>query len=201
MIYPRLRRVFAASLIVLPALILLGWLIAAQFPIWTAPQPDWFAPDTPGVCAAVAALQTYNAVRAGDTPAVSSAEAVKRAAAVVERHYRQTAAAVSNPLLVRARFPDGERLAWLLTAQLERGAAVTYIDAQTGEPLALITALSPANDCILNVRRALIDAVKSPPFLLLAGYIVLLVVLFAANQVVRRVRRPRTAENRLRETR
>ncbi len=188
MIHP--RRLIAASLIAIPALILLGWLIAVQLPVWTAPQPDWFAPDTPGVCAAVASLHTYNAVRANDTPTIAGAEAVEQAAALVERHYTQSAAAVSSPLLVRARFADGERLAWLLTAQLETGAAVTYIDAQTGEPLALITALSPspAQDCALNVRRALIDAVKSPPFLLLAGYLALLVVLFIVKQIARRAR-------------
>lgn len=189
MINQRLRRFVTASLIVLPALILLGWLIAAQLPVWTAPQPDWFAPNTSGVCAAVASLQTYNAVRANDTPTVAAAEAVEHAAALVERHYPESAAAVSDPLLVRARFADGDRLAWLITAQIaEGGAAVTYIDAQTGEPLALITALSPASDCSLNVRRALTDAVKSPPFLLLAGYIVLLVVLFGLILLVRRVR-------------
>ena len=190
MIQPRLRRLAAASLISVPALILLGWLIAAQLPIWTAPQPDWFAPDTHGVCAAVAALRTYNAARANDTPPVASVEAVRRADALFEQHYQQTATGLGDPLLVRARFPNAERLAWLFTAGLsEDGAAVTYIDAQTGEPLALITALSPANECALNIRRALIDAVKSPPFLLLVGYIALLVVLFVVILLSRRLKR------------
>lgn len=166
-------------LILLPALALIVWLVAAQLPLWTAPQPDWFAPGTPGVCAAVESLTLYSARRV-DSAGIGREAAQAAAGQVIAAHYGMPPLVVSEPLAVEAALPGSDRRAYaVVTALLSddappgsgaNTAAVIYLDA-AGEPRALLTTVDDsAASCDFDVRAAVVDAVKSPPLLLLAAY-------------------------------
>ncbi|MCC6803477.1 MAG: hypothetical protein IT319_11385 [Anaerolineae bacterium] len=182
-------------LILLPALALIVWLVAAQLPLWTAPQPDWFAPGTPGVCAAVESLRLY-AARRVDSVGIGREAAQAAAAQMIAAHYGVPPLVVSEPLAVEAALPGDARRAYAVVAALlsdaapsgsdASTAAVIYLDA-TGEPRALITTVDdPAAACDFDVRAALVDAVKSPPLLLLAAYVAIVVGLLLVHWFSRR---------------
>ncbi|MEP7292325.1 MAG: hypothetical protein ABI835_11105 [Chloroflexota bacterium] len=171
-------------LLLLPALALIGWGIAAQLPRWTAPQPAWFPAGTPGVCAAVEALRVYEAVRVeSDGTGVEAARSA--AAQVVSEHYDTEALAFSEPLAVQAALPgDQRRSFYVVTAKLSAATAILYLDAESGEARALITTPdSETSACDFDVREALIAAVKSAPTILLGAYI----LLTAGALIVRRL--------------
>jgi hypothetical protein len=115
-----MRRLLVIAALMLPALLLGGWLIWEQWPIWNAPQPNWLPEGAPGVCAAVASLRVLNAERAGDQAEVTPLEARKLADRLTQHLYDLDAPpAYAEPVLVRADFPNvGRRLAWLYTAAL-----------------------------------------------------------------------------------
>jgi hypothetical protein len=162
---------FAALLI--PALILGALLLAEQLPVWTAPQAWWITPaDAPAACAAVGALTAYRAVRSDETPAIAPAEALKRATKVIQQQYNLPVPPqrFSDPLLISGTFDGETRLAWLITAALDVGGTVVYLDAAAGEPLAVIAAVTPNAACPFDVRGALVDMARSRVFLLFAGY-------------------------------
>lgn len=174
-----MRRALIVLVLIVPALVLIGWLIAAQLPTWTAPQANWFAADTPGVCAAVDSLVLYHASRA-NVGGIGRDAAILDAAQVVTSHYDFGTAARpthrSEPLGVQATLPGDQARAYdVLTMALSDDAlpkiAVIYLDAATGEPRALLTAIDdPARNCALDVKAALLAAVKSLPLILLAAY-------------------------------
>ncbi len=183
--------------LVIPAIVLIAWLIVAQLPRWTAPQPGWFAPmpqggTTPGVCAAVASLKLYSASRINPADGIGIEAARERANEIAAEHYSARVITVGTPLAVEAALSGSARQAlYLVTLRLEAEAsdetngsslrtdAVIYLDAVSGSPLRLITALedstgeatAEAKACAFDVRAALIAAIKSPPLLLLAAYI------------------------------
>ncbi len=176
------------ALILLPALALIIWLVAAQLPRWTAPQAGWFAPDTPGVCAAVESLRVYQAQRADPTGiGVDAARAA--AEQTVEAHYDAPALELGEPLAVDAALPGEVRhryyvIAARLSDTLPRKIAVIYVDADSGAPRDLITATEDAAvSCDFDLREALVAAAKSPPLLLLIAY----VLIAAGALVVRRL--------------
>jgi hypothetical protein len=184
-------------ILLLPALALVVALIATQLPRWTAPLQTWFAPDTPGACAAVQSLKLYAGSRANLT-GIGREAAQIRAEQLVAEYYDVVPLAVSEPLAVEATLPDESRRAYyVVTARLTDSAppgsqantaAVIYLDAETGDPRALITATNdPAADCDFDVRRALVAALKSPPLLLLFAYI----ALAAAAPGIRRIAKGR----------
>ena len=185
-------RLLRVCLLLVPALALIGWLVAAQLPRWTAPSADWFAPDTPGVCAAVESLKLYQAARA-DAGGIGSDTARADASKVAADHYDAPALAVGDPLAVRASLPgDPPRALYVVTVRLSSSApeddAVIYLDAASGDPLALITASDdPAATCAFDLRAALVAAAKSPPVPLLIGY----GVIVAAALIVRRLAKGR----------
>lgn len=156
---------------------LIGWLIAAQLPRWTAPQPNWFAANTPGVCAAVSSLAIYSAARGDPNAGIGRQGAQSYALQVVAEHYGITALHLSEPLAVQATLPSEERHAYfVVTARLSDDtpptAAVIYLDATTGEPRALITATEDLTQtCDFDLRGALLAALRSPPPLLLGVYV------------------------------
>ncbi len=180
-----LRRLLIALLIAAPALALIVWLVAAQLPRWTAPQPGWFAANTPGVCAAVASLRLYQGVRA-DASGSSSDAARAAASKIAADYYDASAQAVSNPLAVQAALPGHNRqTVYLVTIGLsDSKAAVIYLDAANGNPLALITANDDsAARCKFDVRAALVAAAKSPPVPLLIAYGLLIIIAFVARLI------------------
>ena len=172
------RRLLIVLAVALPALALIVWLVLAQLPRWTAPQPGWFAADTPGVCAAVESLKLYQAVRA-EPGGIGSEAAKTDAAKVVVDHYDASALAVSDATAFQATLPGSpQRAVYVVTVRLTDSApekdAVIYLDVATGDPLALITAVDdPALNCNFDVRAALVAAAKSPPVLLLIAYFVI----------------------------
>lgn len=165
-----------AFLIPLPALALIAWLVVSQLPRWTAPQADWFPPETPGACSAVASLAVYNAARIGQT-GIGRDAALESAQRTLTEHYETLALDVGQPLPVRAALP-GQPPAeyYVVTARLDDAplptVAILYLDAASGEARALLTASDdPALDCSLDVRAALVAAVRSPALIGLAAYV------------------------------
>jgi hypothetical protein len=172
------RSLTVPALLLLPALALVVWLVSAQLPLWTAPEPHWFAPGTPGVCAAVESLKLYEGQRsaASERGAQDARSIVGQLAA---NTYEGGALALSEPLIVQATLPGDERRTYsLVTAQLSGdAAAVVYVDAESGEARAVITTVENASvRCDFDLRGALITAVRSLPMMLLAAYAVLTVV-------------------------
>lgn len=190
-------------ILLLPALALIVWLVAAQLPLWTAPQTNWFAQGTPevsttpGVCAAVESLTLYGGTRTNPA-GIGREAAAARAAQVVTEYYDTAALTVSEPLAVDATVTDERRAYFVVTARLTddeppgslaNTATVIYVDAETGEPAAVITALDdPAADCDLNLRETLVTALKSPPTLLLVAYGALAVIAAGVAAVRRNTR-------------
>lgn len=194
------RRISRWTLLVVPALGLIVWLVAAQLPRWLAPQPGWFEPDTPGVCAAVASLKLYDGVRADPADGIGLAAARERAEQVAALYYDAgyydaSVLSVGMPLAVQVRLSGESRQAvYLVTVHLggqpDSSASrldtdsVIILDAASGDPLRVITATqgsTGAADCPFDVRAALVTAIKSPPSLLLAAYILGAAGLWAAR--------------------
>lgn len=169
-----IRRLALIAAVLIPALVLAAWLLTEQLPVWTAPQSWWVTPaDAPAACAAVGTLTAYHATRSSETPSVPPAEASNRAEKVIQWQYRLPLPPdrLSNPLLISGTFDGETRLAWMITAALDNGGSVAYLDAGTGDPLAVIAALTPNAVCPFDLRGALVDMARSRAFLLFAGYV------------------------------
>ena len=181
-------------LLTLPALALLVWLVTAQLPRWTAPQPGWFAPETPGVCAAVASLSLAAAVRVNPDANNGKNAALETAAQVINDVYGVSTLKISEPLAVQATLPGSERRAYfVVTAQLTADAlpktAVIYVNVDSGEPRTLLTSVDdPALNCGFDVRAALVAALRSTPLILLAVYVLAAGALLAGALVLRHLR-------------
>ena len=151
------RRTLTFILLSLPALVLLGWFVFEQAPSWFPSAPRWLQVTSgeavSGACEAMASVRAYSGrfVSEGGS-SVSADDARARTDEIVAQTYDLPTGdyVEAQPSLVRATFPDvGERLAWLAVANLDAGgetrlgkASVVYLDAQTGEPLAVITAVA-----------------------------------------------------------
>jgi uncharacterized membrane protein len=141
----------------LPILALLGWYFYEQALAWTAPTPRWIVSEH-GL-ATSASCQDLVIVTGGklNVRRVEDASATKvtggQASAIIDRviaRYTGNRLFFSNPILVQATFPDGQRrLAWAVFDVIEPatgkysglgGKAIgVYLDASTGEPLMLVT--------------------------------------------------------------
>lgn len=192
-----MRRALIAVVILIPALILGARLLTEQLPIWTAPQQWWLPTDAPAACAAVGSMSAYRAVRSNETPAIPAVEAVRRAEKVIAWQYFTAGdVPMSEPLLISGMFDGETRLAWVITAALSTaesgGGTVIYVDAATGDPLAVVAALSPNAACPFDLRGALVDLVRSQAFLLFAGYAGAVMVAGAALLVIRLIQRRTT---------
>lgn len=190
-----IKRLAAIVALLIPAVILGAWLFSEQLPVWTAPQQWWISPaDAPAACAAVGTLTAYRASRVNDTVAVTPAEALNRADKALTWQYQLAAPPerFSAPLLVRGTFDGEPRTAWLITTALDVGGSIVYLDATTGEPLAIVAAVTPNATCPFDLRGTLVDMARSRAFQLFAGYVGLLVV-GAVVLLVMRVLRQRRA--------
>lgn len=168
-------------LVAAPALGLVGWFVYEQYPVWS--RPRWGAVN-PGACAATASLEIYNAGwQPFAQPTITRDAGRAIAGDLITQQYGLPARQLSadESLLVAATFPDsGERLAWVYLGLLGEGdestpgkAAVVYIDADSGEPLTLITAgaaADPRTACEMAAlsRRALVRTYL--PLVIAAGY-------------------------------
>ena len=215
-----MRRLLTGILLSLPALVLAGWLFAEQSPILLSPQWWWISstsPDgAPAACEAATSLNVYQGQRVLlQQPAISAGEAKTSADQAIAEHYRladeqETNAAAleyGGPSLFSAVFDGERRLVWLYTARLMTShtarmpgtdmpgaAAVVYLDATTGETLALLSAVGTGDAeamCPFPLRDWAVETVRSTPFLALAGYLGLLLVLTLGWAVARTIRRRR----------
>lgn len=183
------RRVLPILVGLIPAVALIGWLVIAQLPAWRVPQPGWFAVGTPGVCTAVGSLRANQGLLTGEPP-LDPASARVAAEEAVGAAVDAAGWVYGSPIAVQATFDGVKRAAWLVTARVESEsiapAALVYVDGETGQVLSLAVGLDdPAARCDFNYRRAIRDAVLSPPFLLLVGYTGLLIILGLAFGVMR----------------
>jgi hypothetical protein len=182
------RRPLITILLATPVFLLVIWLALSQLSRWTAPQPNWFPAGTPGVCAAVSSLALY----AGQRSAVSGIGPIgaqTAAAQVFAEQYGAEATDLSEPLAVQANLPGEPRQAlYVITARINRAAAVVYLGANDGTPRALITTPDAEDtNCAFDIRGALVAALRSPPMIVLATYL-----LFAAAFIGWRLVRTRT---------
>lgn len=162
-------------LLLIPALALVAWALALQLPRWIAPQPNWFTLGTPALCAAVDTLRLYSGQRGEADSNIGSNAARTAAEQIIAQHYDTPAITFSEPLAVHASLPNTERHGYyIVTAELPDAAAVIFLDAQNGEARAVITTpRSETVTCDFDIRTALVDAVRSPPVILLAAYLLL----------------------------
>lgn len=202
-----MRRLLIAVFFSLPALALGGWLLSEQLPILLAPQWWWIAtssPDgAPAACEAATSLHLYDGERVVfDQPTISSEEAKAAADRLIAEQYTNvgegettavTPLEYGGPSLFRATLDGERRLVWLVTArvatshiarmpgmEMPGAATIVYVDANTGEPLALLSAAGAGNApamCPFPLRDWTVGTLRSTPFLALTGYVGLLVVL------------------------
>ena len=155
---PTRRAPFLIALLSLPAMALLAWWGLVQLDLQRIPAPRWDLQARGMIC-----WGDYELVgaRPGDPPPQRVSETppgtlpASRAALIAWHVIRKHTGGQDlssfpfygqGPTLVQATFPDGEqRLAWRrvsLISEDEHGmsgvAAAVYLDAATGEPLALI---------------------------------------------------------------
>lgn len=145
------------ALLSLPAVALLAWRGIVQLNLQRIPAARWDLPARDSICYGDRDLI---GTRPGDPPPERVSETPPRTlpadrATLIAWHVIRTQVDVhpfinflygEGPTLVRATFPDGERrLAWrrtLLISEDDMGmsgvAAAVYLDAETGEPLALV---------------------------------------------------------------
>jgi hypothetical protein len=215
-----LRRIFMIVFLSLPALLLAGWLLSEQLPILLSPQWWWISANSPigapAACEAASTLRLYNGERVlFEQPTVSSEDAKVTADRLIAEYYvGEDEAAVSpleygGPSLFRVSLDGERRLAWLYTAQIATSrvaglpgvampgaAAIIYVDASTGEPLALLSAAGAGNAeaiCPFPLRDWAVAAARSTPFIAFAVYTGLLLALGVLVVVYRFVRKRRSA--------
>jgi hypothetical protein len=216
-----MRRIPIVILFSLPALVLGGWLLSEQLPVLVAPQWWWISANSPqgapAACEAATSLRLYNGERVlFEQPTISSDEAKAAADSFIAEQYSKagedgtavTSLEYGGPSLFRATLNGERRLVWLYTARVETShianmpgtempgmAAIIYMDANTGESLALLSAAGAGNApamCPFPVRDWAVVAVRGTPFLALTGYVGLLVFLGVVVIIYRIVRRRRT---------
>jgi hypothetical protein len=133
----------------LPIVILLGWFIYQQVPIWTAPKPLQTVSRQGRVyesCADAAEFETYEPVEGTPATEITAEQARIIANRVAARKYGFFWSwSRYGPNLVQTD-PHSKQLAWCYVMiiderdwQLSGESAAIYLDAQTGQPLVLVT--------------------------------------------------------------
>lgn len=178
--------------LLLPVLLIGGWLGVEQLPVWTQIRHEAIrAPDgssAPAACEAASLLRQWDA-RLTVPSGIAPEQALERARAALAAQGLDVPQDGPRSLPIGAEIAlDGQRRAiWLLTFGLDAPrrdahgialpgpAALVVLDAADGGAIysGLIAAspADPASACPFDVRGALVDLVRSPAFLLLAGYI------------------------------
>jgi hypothetical protein len=189
-----------AIALLLPALLIGGWLGAEQLPVWTQIRYEAIrTPDggsAPAACEAAALLRQWDA-RHIDPGGITPQQAIARARAGLAVQGLDAPQDTVHSLPIGAEIAlNGQRRAiWLITFALDAPrrdaygialpgpAALVVVDAADGGVIypGLIAAAppDPASACPFDVRGALVDLVRSPAFLLFAGYIGLTAILLS----------------------
>jgi hypothetical protein len=153
------RRIYTTIVLALPLVLLLGWFVTEQAPRWLPTVPGWLRPASgeaaTGACEALAAVEAYDGsfINFFQQSALHMDDARARARQHAEAAYGVTLpddASLSPATRVTATFPGvGERLVWLAIATLPKApddrfdhVGVLFVDAETGDLLALNTATS-----------------------------------------------------------
>jgi hypothetical protein len=183
--------------IMLPMIALIILPLYAQSQIWTTPDPQWsITSNVTGAngCYDLPMVGNYSVRRAEDMRGlvkVSSADGRQTADRMIANHrgwiFFQTGLYGSAVSLVRITPPDGtERLAWTRVLVWDDGgtslsgkADIAYVDANSGDPLLLITDVTvgdPAVAC--TVITADIDDMRPEllSLIVLAGYAALVLL-------------------------
>lgn len=190
--------------LLLPLLLIGGWLAAEQIPIWTQiryesiPAADGGA--APAACEAASLLNQWQGrlIEPSGIPSQQAADQARAAFAaqgvIVPEDDRRSLPIGADALI------DGERRPiWLLTfalggprtdaagIALPIPAALAVIDAADGSVIhagiIAAAAVDPAAACPFDGRGALIDLLRSTPFILLAGYLGLTLIVLAGAGV------------------
>ncbi len=155
---PPKRLLALLAVVSLPAVAILVWWGIVRLDLQRLPAPRWSLPAKDQICYEDADLA---GARPGDPPpervadsppgTISPDRAAFIAYHVIDRHFgspnlQNALTYGEGPTLVRATFPDGQpRLAWRIISLLTEDefgmsgvAAAVYLDAGTGEPLALV---------------------------------------------------------------
>jgi hypothetical protein len=210
------RTWFIAGLLSLPGLALLTWWLCVQVYLGQLPPPRWDLPARGGICWGDSNLAGARPgepppERVSETPpgTLPAGQAALIAWHVIHQHTGGQAFPDfflygEGPTLVQATFPDGERrLVWRridLINEDETGmsgvAAAVYLDAATGEPLALIRDIyvcepswSPLFLGADNKYLLLAWLQTSGQFVLLALYVAVVLFSLGVISVIRRLRR------------
>jgi hypothetical protein len=213
-----MRRILLGILFLLPAFVLAGWLFAEQFPILLSPQWWWISASSPNgapaACEAATSLRLYQGQRLLFQQPTISAEAAKISAdRLIAEHYTLDDSTPPVPLeyggpsLFSAVFEGQRRLVWVYTARVMTShvsalpgsempgpAAVVYLDANTGDMLALLSAVGAGNAsviCPFPLRDWAVATIRFTPFVALAGYVGLLLLLGIVWIVLRLLRKTR----------
>jgi hypothetical protein len=178
----------AALILALPALLLIGWLVAEQWPNWTARPAPWARyPDLvalPGGCAAANALRIHDAERVDDETGVplNAQQATVLSESLIRVYYPDTPhTLVSAPQLVRGHFGTAPTLAWMslliqaATTNSVQTGAVVFISTSTGEALDIIYVIDMAVQPNCGGYAPQTPGLRARlrpylPLLLLAGY-------------------------------
>ncbi len=207
------------GLLSLPAVALLVWWAVVQIDLGRTPAPRWDLPAQGSICWGDIELA---GARPGDPPPekseiapgiISPGRAALVAQYLVDKYVGgqdlwQSWMYGEGPTMVSATFPDGvSRLAWrriALISQTEDGmsgvAAAVYLEANTGQPLALVRGISvcePSWSPLLmggNAHFLTVWLQTSGQFALLAIYVALVLlvagVVFGVRWLRSRLRRP-----------
>lgn len=200
--------------LLLPLLLIGGWLGAEQIPIWTQIRYEAIravaGEPAPAACEAASLLNQWQA-RLSDPVGSPSDQVVDqaRAAFAAQGVIVPDDARRSLPIGADALIDHQRRSIWLLTFALSGPradaagialpgpAALAVIDAADGSVIhaGVIAAapVDPAAACPFDVRGALVDVLRSAPFILLAGYIGLTLIVLAGAGVFWFMRRRKGA--------
>jgi hypothetical protein len=204
----RFRRLIIAFVIALPVIALAGLsfyrivLRPDRNPV-TAAQP--LADATLADCESAASLAAYHAQPAQGGAAISADDALKRADDVLAQQYQQpdgtplSGTSAGAPRLVQATIGGQQRLAWLTVMLLDNEttassgaslgkAAVIYLDAQTGDPLAVITDVAVSSLSSCGTPRFSLTSRQILPLALLGAYVALVIIVGATVWLRKRKR-------------
>jgi hypothetical protein len=200
---------FYFALLLIPVAVLLSWWAGVQIYLRLLPTPLWVMQSN-GVISSLE-MDMNNSGSSGAALAVPVSEhsiPSRRAALIawqsMRRQTGQNVTISDGPSLVIISYPDGlQRLTWRSIALLglpaggTQGMAIAaYVDAATGEPLAVvenIVIVDPALSALTKPADAAywVIFMTNGPLFLLGGYLILLALLLLLLSALRSWRRMR----------
>jgi hypothetical protein len=172
--------------LVMPIIVLIGWLLSEQILIWAMPAPRWVNQKkiSTNICVEIVPQALDNVEAEPDVRAARITPA--QADDIMERMLARQSGFVpyskpDSPHLAWATFPDGQRrLFWyeaVLVAfdgSMSGKAAATCLDAATGEPLMLIPDVPIGDPCMTCGCIAINLPLRRPQFVALGLLVIYL---------------------------